>query len=68
MKYMIKEDVAKNIKQTYRNSYFINTLGITKSYLCLVINRKKSIPKRCAFAFTKAINSEGRIEDYFDVV
>ena len=68
MSYLIKKEVAEKIKNTFRGQYFIDELGISKSYLSLVLTRKKKIPKRSAFAFTKLIDKDGNVLDYFDMV
>ena len=68
MNYLIKEDVAKKIKFMYKWKYFMDELGISKSYLSLVMTRKKAIPKRSAFAFTKLIDKDADILDYFEMV
>ena len=68
MSYLMKKDVAEKIKNTFRGQYFIDELGISKSYLSLVLTRKKKIPKRSAFAFVKLIDKDGNVLDYFDEV
>lgn len=68
MGYLMKKETAEKIKNTFRGQFFIEELGISKSYLSLVLTRKKRIPKRSAFAFVKLIDKEGKVLDYFDAV
>ena len=68
MKYRIKPEVARNIKITFKGGFFLTELGISKSYLSQVLNGKKMIPRMSAYAFTKLINSDARIIDFFDEV
>ena len=67
MKYLLKEDVAKKIRKTYKNKYFVETVGLSRSYTSLILNRRRSCPKMVAYTVTKAINSESEINDYFEV-
>ena len=66
MSYTLKKDMKSEIKKKYKCMYIAEQLGKTQSYISLVINRKLSIPKTTAYAFTKVLNSEAEIEDYFD--
>ena len=66
--YILKEDMSKMIRSKFKNTYISNTLGLSATYVSLVLNRHKSIPKRMAYSFTKLISSEYEIEDLFDVV
>ena len=67
MKYLLKEDMAEIIKNTYKNSYIIEKLDLSGTYVSLILHRKKPIAKYMAFAFAKAINNDAEIEDYFAV-
>lgn len=67
-KYVIKPEVALAIKNTFKYSYFIKELGYTKSYISLVLSGKKSVPRSSAYAFTKVVNYESKVEDMFDVI
>ena len=68
MGYMLKEDEAKKIKAKYRNSYIANEIGISQTYVSIILNRKRHIPKRLAYLFTKVIDSESEINDLFEYV
>ena len=68
MAYLLKEDVAEEIKAKYRNSYFVKTLGVSDSYISLVLNRHKKVKKVVAYSFVKVIDSEAEIEDMFELV
>jgi len=65
MRYILKEDTAKLIREKYRNSYIVKTVGLCTSYVSQIINRKRAVPKNVAYTFTKSINSEYEIEDLF---
>lgn len=67
MGYMLKTDIAKDIQEKYKNSYFTNKLGISNTYVSLIVHRKQKVPRRIAYAFTKAINVNAELEDYFSV-
>lgn len=67
MGYMLKTDIAKDIQEKYKNSYFTNKLGISNTYVSLIVHRKQKAPKRIAYAFTKAIDVNAELEDYFSV-
>ena len=68
MKYLLKEDVAKKIRQIYKNKYFVETVGLSRSYTSLILNRRRSCPKMVAYTITKAINPEAEINNFFEVV
>lgn len=68
MGYLLKEDKAEEIRNKYKNFYFEKELGISKVYVSLILNRHRKIPKRVAYCFTKAVDSEAEINDYFEVV
>lgn len=66
MNYKLKEEIAKEISKTYKNSYISEKIGISSTYTSLIIHRHITIPKRLAYCFAKAINSEYEIEDLFE--
>lgn len=66
MKYLLKEDVAKEIRKKYKNKFFVETVGISRSYTSLILNRRRACPKMVAYTITKAINSEAEIRDFFE--
>ena len=68
MGYYLKEEIAKEIREKYKNSYIINKTGISQSLVSLILHRKRHIPKKTAYSFTKVINSEYEIEDLFERV
>lgn len=68
MGYILKEKEAEYIRSKYKSFYFQEQLGISKVYVSLILHRKRTIPKRTAYCFCKAIDSEAEIEDYFEVV
>ena len=68
MGYLLKEDIAKIINEKYKNSYFANKLGLSGCYISIIVHRKQKVPKRIAYSFTKAVNPEAEINDYFYIV
>ena len=68
MNYLLKEDTSKEIVEKYKNKYIAEKVGISVPYVSLILHRHRPIPKRVAYAFTKAINSEYEIEDLFELV
>lgn len=65
--YILKEDKAEEIRKKYKNTYFIENLGLSKCYISLILNRKRKIAKTTAYCIVKLIDSEAEIEDYFEV-
>jgi hypothetical protein len=68
MSYLMKEDKSDKIKEKFKCNRLAEKVGITNSYLSLVMNRKKSCSKILAYCITKAVNSNAEISDYFDLV
>lgn len=67
MKYLLKEDVARYIRKKYKNKFFVETVGISRSYTSLILNRRRPCPKMVAYTITKAIDSEAEISNFFEV-
>lgn len=68
MGYVLKEDVAVELRAKFKNGYIAQTLGVTPTYVSLILHRKRVIPKYMAYSFTKVIGSELEIEDLFERV
>ena len=68
MKFLLKEDIATKIREKYKNSYITGTTGLSMCYVSLIMNRRRPVPKRVAYLFTKTIDSEYEIEDLFERV
>lgn len=68
MSYLIKQEIAEDIKKKFRYPYLMKTIGISKSYVSLILNRKKVVPKPVAYCLTKVVDKEAEIEDFFEVV
>lgn len=66
MGYVLKKDVAENIRKKYRNTYIKEKLGLSECYISLILNRRKEIPKHAAYSFTKILDSEKEIDDMFE--
>ena len=68
MSYILKDVAAKSIRAKYKNSYISEKLGLSGSYVSLVLNRRRAIPKHVAYSFTKIISSDAEIKDLFEQV
>ena len=68
MKYLLKADTSVKIREKYKNSYISKKTGISNCYVSLIVNRRREVPKRIAYTFTKAIDSELEITDLFEIV
>ncbi len=67
MGYLLKEEKAEEIRNKYKNSYFIEKLDLSGTYISLIIHRKKPIAKHVAYAFAKSIDTNAELEDYFEL-
>lgn len=68
MGYLLKEDVALSLRRKYKNGYIANIVGLSDAYVSLIFHRKRTIPKRLAYSFTKAVDREYEIKDLFELV
>ena len=68
MKYLLKQKEADEIKTKYKNTYFVEKTGLSESYVSLIVNRRRALPKNTAYIFTKMIDSELEINDLFEKV
>ena len=66
--YLLKEEVIKELREKYREDYFAKEVGISKTYVSLIFNRRRECPKRIAFCIAKVINNNAEIDDYFERV
>lgn len=64
--YIMKEKEAKRIKKDFKVLYLAKEVGISPAYVSLILNCKKSCPKRTAFCITKVINKDAEIENFFE--
>lgn len=67
MKYILKEDKGKEIREKYKIKFFVENVGISRCYTSLILNRRKSCPKVVAYSITKILDSEAEISDFFEV-
>lgn len=65
--YRIKKEVSVEIKSKYKQKYIANALGMSQVYISELLNRKLACPKLTAYAFTKLIDMEAEILDFFEV-
>lgn len=68
MKYLLKENQAEEIRKKYKNAYISEITGLSMCYVSLILNRRREVPKRIAYVFTKAINRDYEINELFDLV
>lgn len=66
--YLLKEEIIKELEGKYRKDYFAKEIGISNTYVSFIFNRKRPCPKRIAYCFTKVINNNAEIDDYFERV
>ena len=67
MKYILKKDVAEELRKSYKTGYFSEKIGISRTYASLILNRHRVCPKPIAYCLTKIVNSEAEINDFFEV-
>lgn len=58
----------KEVARTYNKVQVAKVIGITPDTLRRVINGKQVCSKLVAYAFTKFLNKDAEIEDYFERV
>lgn len=63
--YIFKAELFKGIKEKYKINNIANTVGLSNSYLSLILNGQKTCPKTTAYSITKTLNEDAEIEDYF---
>ena len=68
MKYILRPDISEEIREKYKNGYISKKSGLSVCYVSLILNRRRAVQKRIAYAFTKSVNSEYEINDLFELV
>lgn len=66
--YILKENVATMLRNKYKNGYIAEKLGISQTYVSLILRRRRTVPKHIAYSFVKVLNNDAEIEDYFERV
>ena len=64
--FIFKEEKREEVMEKYKMSGLCKQVGLTAGYLSVVINSKKTCPKRTAYAIVKYFDSEAEIADYFN--
>lgn len=64
--FIFREDKIQEVTSKYKMSGLCKQVGLTAGYLSLVINRKKTCPKKTAYAIVKYFNTDAEIIDYFE--
>lgn len=59
--YEFRDDVELNINKAKAG----REIGVTRSHLTNILNRKKLCPKVLAFCITKYLNANAEIQEYF---
>ena len=63
--YLFKEELKDEITSKFKIRYLANEIGIHEVQLYRILNNKSKTSKPVAYLFTKLINKEAEIEDYF---
>lgn len=63
--YKFKNEKYKEIIEKYKINGIAEKIGITPTYLSLILNNKKDCKKTVAYCIVKAIDSNAEINDYF---
>lgn len=63
--YKFKKDKYEEVINKYKIKGMAEKIGITATYLSLILNNKTECKKTVAYCISKAIDSEAEIEDYF---
>ena len=63
--YSFKKDKLDEILNNYKIKGMSEKIGITRTYLSLILNNKKDCKKTVAYCIVKAIDNNAEIEDYF---
>ena len=64
--YLFKQEKREEVLQKYKMTYLCKQVGFTNGYFSLILNGKKTCPKRTAYCIAKYFNNDAEIEDYFD--
>jgi DNA-binding XRE family transcriptional regulator len=62
--YLAKTEMFSIFNQTV----IAESVGITKTTLCRIINRKQATNKTTAYCIVKVIHPEAKIEEYFEKI
>lgn len=68
MGYLMKEETTKLIKDKYQAKYFCKEVGITSTYMSMIMSRKYHCSKPVAYCLTKLIDNNAELEKFFDKV
>lgn len=52
----------------FNQTVIAESVGITKTTLCRIINRKQATNKTTAYCIVKVIHPEAKIEEYFEKI
>lgn len=63
--YRFKREKYDEIISKFKIKGLADTIGVTNTYLSLILNGKNDCKKTVAYCISKAINNEAEIEDYF---
>lgn len=65
--FKIKQEVAERIKRKYKIINIAEEVGISISYLSLILTGKRTCPKKTAYCITKWLDEEAEIDKFFEV-
>ena len=63
--YKFKKEKYEKFISKYKVNGIAEKIGITPTYLSLILNTKKDCKKTVAYCICKAIDSNAKINDYF---
>lgn len=63
--YEFKVELKDQLLDGRKITYVANKIGITRSYLNLILNGEKETTKLTAYCIVKACDKDSEIDDYF---
>lgn len=66
--YKFKKNKYDEVIAKFKIKGLAETIGITSTYLSMVLNNKINCKKTVAYCITKALNSEAEIDQFFEII
>ena len=63
--YLFKKELRDEILKKYKMKYLANMIGIHEIHLSKILHNKSKTSKPVAYLFTKLIDKDAEISDYF---
>lgn len=64
--YKFKEEKATDVRRKIKQKYACEVIGLTRSALSNILNRKVACRKVVAYCIVKYLDKDAEIEDYFE--